>query len=74
MVRAVSFIRDMVKFLISLSHVKGSRVSWVRGSVFFVLIFALPSLSSPSPLCGAILKRKQAPQGFKLGVLLLKIL
>ena len=34
--------------------------SWVKGSVFFVLIFALLSLFSPSPLCDAILDRKQA--------------
>ena len=39
---------------------RGERNPWVKGSVFFVLIFALPSLFSPSPLCGAILKRKQA--------------
>ena len=34
--------------------------SCVKGYVFFVLLFALPSLFSPSPLCVAILKRKQA--------------
>ena len=34
---------------------------WVKGSVFFVSIYALPALFSPSPLYGAILTRGQLP-------------
>ena len=32
----------------------------VKGSVCFVLKFCTPSLFSPSPLCGAIFRKKQA--------------
>ena len=50
--------RQSTIFRSSLYRAQGN--PWVKGSVFFVLIFAHPSFSPPLPPCGANLKRKQA--------------